>query len=87
MSYAYDLTGNPTSSSDGYGTRKFITQYDAAGRLLNLSGGTPGAATPLFSVQTYDPFGWSGATIGSQLSAQRTYDNRTRLTGETVVIP
>jgi hypothetical protein len=91
MNYTYDLAGNPIGSSDGYGNRAFVTQYDAGGRLLNFIGGIPNTSPPttrpLFSVQSYGPLGWTGASIGLTLSAQRTYDNRTRLTGETVVIP
>jgi YD repeat-containing protein len=87
MTYSYDLAGNPTRSGDGLSTRSFITQYDQAGRLLNFSAGVPGSATSLFSVQSYSPVGLTGATLGSQMSVERTYDNRTRLTGETVVIP
>jgi YD repeat-containing protein len=90
MTYSYDLAGNQTGSGDGLSgasALSFVTQYDQAGQLLNFSGGVTGGAIPLFSVQSYSPAGWTGATIGSQLSAQRTYDNRARLTGETVIIP
>lgn len=91
MTYSYNLAGNPTSSSDGFGNRSFTTQYDAAGRLLNLIGFSPNSSppstVPLFSVQNYGPVGWTGASIGVNLSAQHTYDSRNRLTGETVVIP
>jgi YD repeat-containing protein len=90
MVYSYDLAGHLIGSGDGLSgasALSFVTQYDQIGRLLNVSGGVPGGAIPLFSVQSYGPVGWTGATIGSQLSAQRIYDNRTRLTGETVVLP
>jgi YD repeat-containing protein len=87
MAYNYDFVGNQTKSSDGLSTRSFITQYDQAGRLLNFGGGVPGSAMSLFSVQSYGPVGFTGGTIGAQMSVQRTYDNRTRLAGETVVIP
>jgi len=80
MSYGYDLAGNRTGSEDGLSTRSFVTQYDQAGRLLNFSGGAPGSAASLFSVQSYGPIGVVNATMGNHLTITKAYDSRERLT-------
>jgi hypothetical protein len=90
MSYTYNLAGDITGSGDGRvgpPAVSFAMQYDSVDRLIGLNGGTATSVTPLFSVQSYGPLGWTGGTFGPQLTSQRVFDNRARVTGETVVIP
>jgi len=87
LTYTYDLAGNRTGSTDGVSARAFISQYDQAGRLLTFNNDLSGVLTPLFSVQTYDPKGWSTAKLGSNMTAQQGYDKRSRPTSVTVTTP
>jgi len=83
----YDLAGNMTSWTDGRGLMTFTEQYDSAGRPVSLTNSLSGGGWPsvLFSAQGYTPAGalqnWN---VGNFLNFSRSYDNRLRITGETV---
>jgi YD repeat-containing protein len=88
--YDYDLAGNLVHHSNGIATRTFTNCYDAAGRLLSMSGisgscpASSPPASPLFSAPSYSPFGGlTGALFGGGLQLQRSYDSRLRISSET----
>ena len=94
MNYTYDLAGNITGMGDGLGQVSWTTSYDGAGRLSTVTGAAaPGIPNPaqLFSNPAYNPAGqltnWSVGAIDANtpaLTGVRTYDNRLRVTTETV---
>ncbi len=94
MNYAYDLAGNTTSMDDGLGQVSWALSYDGAGRLSTVTGAAaPGIPNPaqLFANPAYNPANqltkWSLGAIDAStpaLTGTRTYDNRLRVTTETV---
>ena len=87
QSQTYDLAGHPTAWQDGRGFMTFTQQFDAAGRSTTLTNNVFGNGLPpvLFSAQGYSPTGglqeWN---VGNFLNFNRSYDKRSRVTGETV---
>jgi YD repeat-containing protein len=84
---SYDLAGNMTSWTDGRGLMTFHQQLDSAGRPVSLTNDLCGNGLPcvLFSAQGYTPASalqnWD---VGGYLNLFRSYDNRLRVTSETV---
>lgn len=89
----YDLAGSLTSYSNGLGSLSLSQSYDSAGRLQTVRSSLYGAQYPgypanLFSVGAYTPAGAiQNLNLGPNLNVNRTYDNRVRITGQTVVHP
>lgn len=94
MTFAYDLTGNLVSSTNGITNPGILltSSYDAAGRLAALTSSWNNDAShpgTLFSAVSYGPLGLTQARLGVNSSNQpaltlsRSYDNRGRITGKT----
>lgn len=89
----YDLAGNPTYYSNGIGSIELSQMYDAAGRLQTIGSSLYGPQLPnypanLFSVRAYNPAGLiQNLNLGPIINVNRTYDNRLRITGQTVTHP
>lgn len=66
LSNTYDLAGNPTSYTDGFGTTISST-YDAGGRLLSVSSSKNDATHPgtLWRADSNGPVGLTQATLGN----------------------
>jgi hypothetical protein len=100
LSYLYDLAGNPTAFTNGVtnvpivGAITFGLQYDAAGRLQDLSSswnpalGSSGGPFSLFTANGYTAAGAiQHMVLGNNIFVNKTYDIRLRTTGETATHP
>jgi RHS repeat-associated protein len=85
LSNTYDLAGNMTSYSDGFGTTIGST-YDNAGRLASLTSSTNGA-TPvtLWTANTYGPLALTKGTFGNHAVQTLQYTNRLALQSSSTV--
>jgi YD repeat-containing protein len=87
----YDLAGNLIRYTDGLDQMMLTQGFDAAGRLNTVTSSWNNDTfhpPNLFSVQSYNPAGGlQNWTMGNSLNLIRTYDNRLRVTSETVTQP
>ncbi|WP_263415228.1 RHS repeat domain-containing protein [Terriglobus albidus] len=84
QTYSYDLAGDLTSYSDGFGTT--ITQnYDSGGRISSVTSSLVNATHPstLWTANSYSPIGITQATLGNGIVTSRQYTNRTWLQSNT----
>jgi RHS repeat-associated protein len=83
LSYTYDLAGNMTSYTDGFGTT-ISENYDNAGRLSSVTSSRndsthPGTLWSANQPNSYGPAGLLTASIGNFEAESYIYDNRQRL--------
>jgi RHS repeat-associated protein len=87
LTNTYDLAGNMTSYTDGFGTT-ISSSYDTAGRLSTVST-TGNGTTPtetLWTANSYSPIGLTKATFGSNLAVESLqYTNRMTLLSSSTV--
>ncbi|RZU29011.1 RHS repeat protein [Edaphobacter modestus] len=89
----YDLAGNLTYYSNGIAPIELSQTYDTAGRLQSIGSSLYGLQYPsypatLLSVGAYSPAGSiQNMNLGPVINVTRTYDNRLRITGQTVTHP
>lgn len=86
QSFSFDVAGNLTGQSDGFGLQSFAQSYDSGGRLTSLTSSWSDATHPpfLYGAQAFGAFGVTNATRGGNISITKGYDNRGRVTGMTV---
>lgn len=86
QTYSYDHAGHTTAYTDGIGGNTFTQAYDATGRLLSLTSSLQDTQHPanLFTITTYEPSGWTAASIGGVMKATQAFDIRQRITTHTV---
>jgi RHS repeat-associated protein len=80
LAYGYDLLGNTTSASNGFGVNVGYA-YNIASRLQSATSSLVDATHPaaLLSGLTYGPFGLTGATLGNGVNESRGYTGRGQL--------
>jgi len=88
LSYTYDLAGNMTSYTDGFGT-KISQNYDGAGRLSSVTSSRYDTTHPgtLWTANSYGPVGLTQATLGNGVVNTLQYKNRTWLQSSSAVSP
>jgi RHS repeat-associated protein len=95
FSYSYDLMGNLTTDTAGYGYRDVSYGYNTAGRLISVINNDPSTDNPAnsFSITGtgsdthYNAFGGLIAnTLGDGEAESYSYDNRLRLKSYTATI-
>jgi RHS repeat-associated protein len=75
LAYSYDLLGNATSASNGFGVN-IGYNYNTASRLISVTSNAAQGPTTLLSNVSYGPFGPVSATFGNGVNESRGYTSR-----------